>query len=71
MNAFVKIVGIDKPIEVQDCQKIIARSKKTGSPALVANLESCSFDADQHYVLTGNTRLHIDGAKIEYVLFKP
>lgn len=70
MDAWVKISGIDKPVIIEKCQKVFIISKKSRETTSSTNLETCAFDASRHYILVGNTRLHVDGAKIEYVLFK-
>lgn len=70
MKANVKLIGIENPIVIANCETVESLYNKNDTNLKPENLENCHFTRDKYYIFKGNSILHVSGEKIEYVLFE-
>ena len=70
MDAYVKLLNIDTPILIPAYQKIVSISKDSGQVKEISDTSSYRFEAGNYYIFKGNSVLHVDGSRIEYVFFQ-
>ena len=68
MTAYVKLKDISSVCEVPDIQEIICN--KTNGSTTITNFKEFRFYPEHYYVFVGKSILHVQGNRIEYVLFK-
>lgn len=66
MNAVIKLKDISSTIEVLNIEKIICTNDQSET---VKNFEEFHFFSNYYYVFVGESILHVQGNRIEYVLF--